>query len=139
MACRCRHSSKRSLARAVKWAVRSAALSIVGARYVHAQTNLGNILPLGDSITVGDGSPATPGGYRDPLYSLLTDANYDFTYVGSQTTNPTAPLTAAAKQTMKVTPERPSPRSALPSVAAATICSPMLPTGFPPPIRITSC
>jgi lysophospholipase L1-like esterase len=64
-------------------------------RTVYGQTNLGNILPLGDSITEGDGSPATPGGYRDPLYSLLANAGDTFTYVGSMTSNPTDLLTGA--------------------------------------------
>jgi lysophospholipase L1-like esterase len=91
------HSTTGSPARAVQWAAWTIVHSIVGAGYVHAQTNLGNIMPLGDSITVGDGSPATPGGYRDPLYSLLTNASDTFTYVGSETTNPTALLTAAGE------------------------------------------
>jgi lysophospholipase L1-like esterase len=73
-----------------------AALTLA-ANHAVAQVNLGNIMPLGDSITVGDGSPGTPGGYRDPLYTLLTDASYTFSYVGSQTTNPTALLSAAGE------------------------------------------
>ena len=44
--------------------------------------DLGKIMPLGDSITLGVGSPAT-GGYREPLYDLLTEAGHDFEFVGS--------------------------------------------------------
>jgi hypothetical protein len=42
------------------------------------------IMPLGDSITEGYASTATfaQGGYRCPLYSLLTGANMQFTFVG---------------------------------------------------------
>jgi len=68
------------------------------ARPAAAVIQLGNIMPLGDSITVGLGSPSTPGGYRDPLYTLLTDAGYAFNFVGSQMTNPT-PLLSSADQT----------------------------------------
>jgi lysophospholipase L1-like esterase len=44
------------------------------------------IMPLGDSITYGSGS--SNGGYRAPLYTLLTNANYSIDYVGTQTGNP---------------------------------------------------
>ena len=42
------------------------------------------VLPLGDSITFGFGSP---GGYRAPLYQLLTNAGYNVDYVGTQSGN----------------------------------------------------
>jgi lysophospholipase L1-like esterase len=42
------------------------------------------IMPLGDSITTGLGAG---GGYRMPLYNLLTGAKLDFQFVGSQTDN----------------------------------------------------
>lgn len=42
------------------------------------------ILPLGDSITFGLGSP---GGYRAPLYNLLTNAGFKVDFVGTQTNN----------------------------------------------------
>ena len=54
------------------------------------------ILPLGDSITQGASQPAAvPGGYRDPLQTLLTNAGYRIHFVGSATDNATAALTAA--------------------------------------------
>jgi hypothetical protein len=42
-------------------------------------------MPLGDSITYGY---PVKGGYRYPLYLLLTQAGITFDFVGSQTTNP---------------------------------------------------
>ncbi len=42
------------------------------------------IMPLGDSITYGSG---TPGGYRLPLYTALTNAGYVVDYVGTRTDN----------------------------------------------------
>lgn len=42
------------------------------------------IMPLGDSITNGI---ANTGGYRKPLYDLLTAAGYNVDYVGTQTSN----------------------------------------------------
>lgn len=65
-------------------------LSVVSA----AAQDLGNIMPLGDSITEG----TVPGGFRDPLDRLLTQNGYGFHFVGSNTTNPTALLTSQ-KQT----------------------------------------
>jgi lysophospholipase L1-like esterase len=44
------------------------------------------IMPVGDSITYG--SPV-PGGYRWPLYQLLTDAGYNAHFVGTQNGNAT--------------------------------------------------
>jgi lysophospholipase L1-like esterase len=45
------------------------------------------IMPLGDSITFGSGGTANLGGYRGPLYTLLTSAGYTVDYIGSQTGN----------------------------------------------------
>jgi len=52
--------------------------------FSHAQTPAIRIMPLGDSITYG--SPV-PGGYRDPLYHMLTNVGYNVDFVGSQTGN----------------------------------------------------
>ena len=58
--------------------------------------NLGNIMPLGDSITAGyTPQGGVPGGYRQELYSNLTTAGYSFQFVGSQTTYPSSTLTTA--------------------------------------------
>lgn len=56
--------------------------------------NFGNILPLGDQFT--DGSPVV-GGYRDPLYTLLTNAGSTFNFIGSTNDNATATLTSAGQ------------------------------------------
>src|SRR5688500_15993420 len=45
------------------------------------------IMPLGDSITFGAGGTANLGGYRGPLYTLLTNAGYNVDFVGTQTGN----------------------------------------------------
>lgn len=42
------------------------------------------IMPLGDSITLGS---FAPGGFRAPLYQMLTNAGYTFEFVGSLTAN----------------------------------------------------
>lgn len=42
------------------------------------------IMPVGDSITLG---LSVPGGYRAPLYQLLTNAGHEVDYVGTQTGN----------------------------------------------------
>ena len=42
------------------------------------------VLPLGDSITYGY---PVPGGYRLPLYQLLTNAGYNVDFTGTQTDN----------------------------------------------------
>jgi lysophospholipase L1-like esterase len=47
------------------------------------------IMPLGASITKG---VPIPGGYRSPLYHLLTNANYTVDYVGTQRGSTLAPL-----------------------------------------------
>jgi lysophospholipase L1-like esterase len=46
-------------------------------------------MPLGDSITYG--SPVA-GGYRTPLYHLLTNAQYNVDYIGTQTGNASSDL-----------------------------------------------
>ncbi len=48
---------------------------------------LGNIMPMGDSITDGSSYASTHAGYRGYLYDLLTADGYSFTYVGSLTVN----------------------------------------------------
>ena len=51
------------------------------------------IYPLGDSITFGWSRVAPhhqiPGGYRSPLYAMLTHAGFAVHFVGSNTRNPT--------------------------------------------------
>src|ERR1043166_3404897 len=60
-----------------------AALSFVATFYSsHAATV--RIIPLGDSITLGLN---VPGGYRAPLYQLLTNAGYTVDYLGTQNGN----------------------------------------------------
>jgi autotransporter-associated beta strand protein len=56
--------------------------------------DLGNVMPMGDSITLGSN---VTGGYRDPLYTLLTNRADTFTFVGSLTGSATAALTAAGQ------------------------------------------
>jgi lysophospholipase L1-like esterase len=53
-------------------------------------------MPLGDSITRGEGASASliPGGYRDPLAHELTTADISFQFVGDWDSNPTDFLTA---------------------------------------------
>jgi lysophospholipase L1-like esterase len=53
------------------------------------------ILPLGDSITYGQGAP---GGYRAPLYQLLTATNYNVRFVGTQNNNAPAWLPEPAHE-----------------------------------------
>jgi lysophospholipase L1-like esterase len=45
------------------------------------------IMPLGDSITYGQGAS---GGYRAPLFRLLANTNFNVQFVGSQNNNPTS-------------------------------------------------
>jgi lysophospholipase L1-like esterase len=62
-------------------------------------TNLGNIWPLGDSITYGTAVPANvPGGYRDPLYTNLVAKGCTFRFVGTANGNSSAQLTNAGQQ-----------------------------------------
>jgi len=56
--------------------------------------DLGNIWPLGDSITYGQGAA---GGYRETLYTNLTVRGYTFTLVGTLTSNPTTLLSATGQ------------------------------------------
>jgi autotransporter-associated beta strand protein len=56
--------------------------------------DLGKIMPMGDSITLGSN---VVGGYRDPLYTLLTNRVDTFTFVGFVTGSATAALTAAGQ------------------------------------------
>ena len=56
--------------------------------------DLGKVMPMGDSITLGSN---VAGGYRDPLYTLLTNRADTFTFVGSQTGSATTALTAAGQ------------------------------------------
>ena len=68
--------------------------------FFHAETlaaDLGNVMPLGDSITVGVGDPRG-GGYRDPLYTQLTNAGHTFQFVGTLSSSPTELLTSAGQQ-----------------------------------------
>lgn len=54
-----------------------------------SQTTI-RIMPLGDSITWGyDQATGSTGGYRAPLYDLLTQAGYNIEFCGSQTGNST--------------------------------------------------
>jgi hypothetical protein len=46
------------------------------------------VMPVGDSITVGQAAVNVPGGYRAPLYQLLTNAGYKVEFVGTSTQNP---------------------------------------------------
>src|SRR6516225_1585036 len=58
------------------------------------------IMPLGDSVTFGSGNfgQGVPGGYRTRLYTDLLQAGYSFTFVGTQTANP-SPLLSQVGQT----------------------------------------
>ncbi len=47
------------------------------------------VMPLGDSITYGGGAA---GGYRAPLYQLLTNAGHNVDFIGTQTGNGAASL-----------------------------------------------
>ncbi len=61
--------------------------------------DLGNIMPLGDSITAGyTPSGGVPGGYRQELFNSLTAAGFSFEFVGSQTTYPSDSLKSAGQQ-----------------------------------------
>jgi lysophospholipase L1-like esterase len=56
--------------------------------------DLGDIMPMGDSITLG---VPIAGGYRDPLYTLLNNQGDNFTFVGSSTSYETTTLTTAGQ------------------------------------------
>ena len=53
-----------------------------------------SILPLGDSITDGF---QVAGGYRTELYKRMTNAGLTFSFLGSQTDNPSPTLTAGGQ------------------------------------------
>lgn len=57
--------------------------------------DLGTIMPLGDSITLG---VPVNGGYRDPLMRSLTNAGFNFRFVGSQNGYSTTELTSWTQQ-----------------------------------------
>lgn len=59
--------------------------------------NLGGVMPLGDSVTVGAGY-REGGGYREALYTKLTNAGHTFQFVGTQRTFPTTLLTSNEQQ-----------------------------------------
>ena len=58
-------------------------------------TAIGEILPLGDSIT--DGLGGTGGGYRARLHLLLNNVGDSFRMVGSATNDSTAVLTGSGQ------------------------------------------
>jgi hypothetical protein len=63
-----------------------------------AFTNLGTILPLGDSLTSGQTiSTYIPGGYRDPFYQDAVAAGLTMQFVGTTTFNST-PLLDSTNQ-----------------------------------------
>jgi lysophospholipase L1-like esterase len=78
---------------------------------VRADNNFGNVMPLGDSITwgdayswsgghwgVGDGiETPIPGGYRDPLYRILTNAGATLQFVGTKNDNATELLASVGE------------------------------------------
>ena len=68
-------------------------LLITQAATVTFTPGLGNIMPMGDSITDGGGA----GGYRDPLYTLLHNRGDTFSFVGSATNNATQTLIDAGQ------------------------------------------
>lgn len=61
--------------------------------------DLGNIWPLGDSITDGAAVPAwVPGGYRDTLYANLFSRGCTFKFVGSRNYNSSTRLNDAGQE-----------------------------------------
>ena len=68
---------------------------------INSGATMGNIMPLGDSITYGNAfgkfNPAVPGGYRTQLYKDLTAVGHTFRFVGTETANPSPELTAAGQ------------------------------------------
>jgi hypothetical protein len=63
-----------------------------------ANANLGNILPLGDSITQGlNETGSTPGAWRSPFFQDSTAAGYSMQFVGTSNATPDSILTAAAQ------------------------------------------
>jgi hypothetical protein len=66
-----------------------------GATTTTTTKDLGQIMPIGDSITDGFNLPP---GYREDLYHLLTNNGYTFQFVGSATDRSTPTLDAAGDQ-----------------------------------------
>jgi lysophospholipase L1-like esterase len=62
-----------------------------------ADATAGSIWPLGDSITYGERS-TRGAGYRDKLYTDLTNAHYSFDFVGTCTINSSTLLTSKGEQ-----------------------------------------
>ncbi len=58
----------------------------------HAQIT---IMPVGDSITAGVEQTGVTGGYREPLYTMLTNAGISFKFIGATNTYPTNQLNNA--------------------------------------------
>jgi lysophospholipase L1-like esterase len=57
--------------------------------------DFGDVMPLGDSITAGF---YVNGGYRDPIYTLLSAQGHTLDFVGTVNNWPTAALTGAGQQ-----------------------------------------
>ena len=57
--------------------------------------DFGNVMPLGDSITAGF---YVDGGYRHPLYTVLSAGGHTLDFVGTVSNWPTATLTSAGQQ-----------------------------------------
>jgi len=70
------------------------AVSAIFASLLSQIVSAQSILPLGDSIT--DGFQVT-GGYRTELYKRMTNAGASFSFLGSQTDNPSPTLTAGGQ------------------------------------------
>ena len=68
---------------------------LIPIHHASSATAIGEILPLGDSIT--DGLGGTGGGYRARLHLLLNNAGDSFRMVGSATNNSTAALTGSGQ------------------------------------------
>ncbi len=86
-----------SLKHHLKYSLFSGLLALLVALVIvpHARAvELGNIWPLGDSITYGQGHA---GGYRATFYTNLTARGYSFNLVGTLTSNPSTLLTATGQ------------------------------------------
>jgi lysophospholipase L1-like esterase len=60
-----------------------AACCLLGALAGHLEAAPVRIMPLGDSITYAVGDETNSGGYRGPLYAMLTSAGYSVDFVGT--------------------------------------------------------
>ena len=65
----------------------AATLALLSAHGARTDNPVLRVMPLGDSITYGSKSESG-GGYRAPLWQLLTNGNYNVDFVGTQTNNP---------------------------------------------------